>query len=92
MAEKTRGRSPAGKARPTTTYSETMFRPAPNPCTARATTSTHMLVARPATSRPRANDTAATMNGRTGPRRSDISPATTMPSRLVVRNTEKARP
>ena len=31
-------------------------------------------------------------DGATGPRRSQTSPATTIPSRLAVRKTEKARP
>jgi hypothetical protein len=69
-----------------------MFSPAPKPWTALARTSSHIVVDRPASSRPAAKTSAAAANGRTGPRRSDISPATTMPSRLAVRNTEKARP
>ena len=92
MAENTRGRSDSGKARATTTYSATMFRPAPNPCTPRASTSTHIAGARPAIASPAAKMTEAETKGTTGPRRSDTSPAVTMPSRLVVRKIENARP
>ena len=92
IAENTRGRSESGNARATTTYSETMFRPAPKPCTPRARTSTHIEGAAPAIARPTAKITEADTKGTTGPRRSATSPAVTMPSRLVVRKMEKARP
>ena len=55
-------------------------------------TSTSIDGAEPATTSPIPNVTAATTNGTTGPRRSDTSPAMAIPSRLVVRKTEKARP
>jgi hypothetical protein len=85
VGEQARGRRYSGKARATTTYSATMFRPAPKPCTARASTSTSIDGAAPAMTSPVEKMTEAAMKGRTGPRRSEISPAATMPSRLAVR-------
>ncbi len=67
-----------------------MSSPAPKPWMARPSTNSHMLVASPAITRPIPNVTTATTNGSTGPRRSETSPATTMPTRLVVRNAENA--
>jgi hypothetical protein len=67
-----------------------MFNPAPKPWMARPSTNGHMLVATPASTRPTPKVTTATTNGRSGPLRSETSPATTMPTRLVVRKAEKA--
>ncbi len=76
MAENTRGRSPAGKARATTTYRETMFSPAPKPCTARARTSSHIAggeagdaAGRGRTPPPRPRTDAPGRDGRTSRRR-----------------------
>jgi len=48
-----------------------------------------MDVANPAATRPAPKVATATTNGTSGPRRSETSPATTIPTRLVMKNAEK---
>jgi hypothetical protein len=92
MAENTRGRSDSGKARATTTYRATMFRPAPKPLHSTGEHEHPHRGREAAIASPAAKMTEAETKGTTGPRRSDTSPAVTMPSRLVVRKIENARP
>ena len=88
---KTRGRASSGYTAATTTYSATTSAPAPSPETARPTSRAGNDVAVPQTTRPPANRVIPAVNGQVGPRLSARPPATTMPSRLAVRNSENAR-
>ena len=66
--------------------------PAPNPCTARAATSTPMVGAEPPTASPTPKRTSPTANGRRSPIRSAWRPATTIPIRLPRKNALNTHP
>src|SRR5215475_10148261 len=77
---------------PITTYTATMTRPEPKPCTARPSTNTAIAGAAPATSRPAANVASPASSGSRAPRRSATPPEVTIPTTLATRNAVNDQP
>jgi len=74
----------AGYTRATATYSATVCPPAPSPWISRPATSTSIVGASPAITRPTTNRATATYSGAFGPHRSLHAPTATIPMTLVA--------
>src|SRR5829696_7569243 len=67
-------------------YNATAAAPAPSPCSTRPNSSTVIVGANAAATRPTVNSAGPTSNGSRGPRVSDSQPASTVPTTLAARN------